>query len=317
MIAPGSSIERRDLLGLLSADELGAWRKPRPRELIVDLLGPWLQIAVALLAAALVPHPVVLALAGFLIAGALHGVNCITHEFAHHLVLPRRPRWNDFVGAWFFAAPGGLPFGLYRSRHFEHHRRVGTADDTKLLYQRDFSGWRMGYEVVLGLGGFDYFWQVVSVLRRRSAGDPRGVGQFLGDIVPVMVVQALIAAVLIETVGLWFYLLLWLWPLVAATLFGKLRSTVEHTPMRAEWNQASSSPYFRHTEAPVVRSVIPTPLERLFLSRVNFNYHREHHLWPGLSYQYLPRAYHKLRVHLGEPVARGYLHKLREFVRDR
>jgi fatty acid desaturase len=319
MIAPASSLAKRDVAGLLSAEELGAWRKPKPRELVVDLAGPWLQIAAALVAAAAVPHPLVLVPAFFVIAGALHGINCITHEFAHHLVLPRRPRWNDLIGAWLYAAPGGLPFGLYRRRHFDHHRLVSTDDDTKRLYQRDFSGWRMGYEVLLSLGGFDYFWQVISVLRRKSAGDAagrKGIGQFLGDVIPVVVVQAIIAAVLIETIGFWLYLLLWPWPLVAATLFGKLRSTVEHTPMRAEWTQDPGSPYFRRTEAPVVRSVIPTPFERLFLSRVNFNYHREHHLWPGLSYQYLPRAYDKLRLHLQEPIARGYLRKLREFVRD-
>jgi fatty acid desaturase len=100
-----------------------------------------------------------------------------------------------------------------------------------------------------------------------------------------------------------------------ATLYGKLRSVVEHTPYRHEWRDDPVSPYFRHTPEPVVRSVVPTRIERLFLTRVNFNYHREHHLWPALSYQYLPVAYHRVRQHLNEPVARGYVVALAAFVR--
>jgi fatty acid desaturase len=309
----------RDRPQLIEAEEAKAWRQPRSLELLVDLTGPWIQIALAITASALAPRPVVLIPAFLLIAGAMHGLNCITHEFAHNLVFPRRRSLNDAIGRWVFAASGGLPFDFYRARHFEHHRLVGTARDTKLLYQRDFSGWRMGWEVLLSLSCFDYLWQVVKVLSRKpDAGEKRADEgkSFAADVAPVMLVQTVIAAVFIAAWGVLPYLALWVWPLMAATLFGKLRSAVEHSPLRKDWGREGSSPFFRNTAVPVVRSVVATPFERLFLTKVNFNYHREHHLWPGISYQYLPAAYDRLRRHLNEPVERGYIRKLAELASD-
>jgi len=324
-------IARAEVHGLITPDEMRRWRHPSGPQLAVDLIGPWIQIAAAITVSALAPHPLVLALAFFVIAGALHGVNCITHEFAHRLVFPRRPRLNDFVGRWFFGAPGALPLDLYRRRHFEHHRFVSTAEDTKKLYQRDFAGWRMAREVFLGAVGIDYLWQVITVLGRKSeddAGEPeqaeaagkrddKGEGRtgFVADVLPVAIVQLAIAAVFIWRWDFVHYLVLWPWPLMGATLFGKLRSVVEHTPFRREWCDDPASPYFRHTPEPVLRSVVPTRLERLFLTKVNFSYHREHHLWPALSYQFLPVAYERVRQHLNEPIERGYVTKLTAFTR--
>jgi fatty acid desaturase len=190
-------VRRAEVPGLITPEEMREWRHPSGLRLALDLSGPWVQIGAAIAVSALLPHPVVLVLASFVIAGALHGVNCITHEFAHRLVFPGRPRLNDFVGRWFFGAPGALPLHLYRRRHFEHHRFVSTAADTKKLYQRDFAGWRMAREVILGAVGIDYLWQVITVLRRKSEGDPDGWGAFVADVLPVAVVQALIAAVFI------------------------------------------------------------------------------------------------------------------------
>jgi len=39
---------------------------------------------------------------------------------------------------------------------------------------------------------------------------------------------------------------------------------------------------------PMLRPVHASWFERLFLSKINFHYHAEHHLWPWISYQHLP-----------------------------
>ena len=44
----------------------------------------------------------------------------------------------------------------------------------------------------------------------------------------------------------------------------------------------------------MLRSVRATWLERLFLSKINFHFHGEHHLWPWISYQHLPAVNAKL-----------------------
>ena len=86
-----------------------------------------------------------------------------------------------------------------------------------------------------------------------------------------------------------YYFVLWLWPMFTLTfLFAKIRALVEHQPARNGMSEAEETPYFLNTPGPMLRSVKASWIERLFLSKINFHYHAEHHLWPWISYQYLP-----------------------------
>ena len=49
-----------------------------------------------------------------------------------------------------------------------------------------------------------------------------------------------------------------------------------------------ASGYFGGTAGSFVRSVRASWWERLLVCKINFGFHAEHHLWPQVSYQYLP-----------------------------
>lgn len=296
---------------IVGGEELVAMKKPRTIRLVLDLLGPWVQIVAAFLLVALWSHPVSWVISFFLVGGAQHALGLLTHEFGHVLIFPDNKRLNDFVATWFYAAPGGLPFRFYRERHWDHHRFVSTDDDSKKLYRRNYSRWNLVKEFFLGISGYDYAYQVLSVLLRhkkqRSSGSESKT--YIADFVIVVVVQFAIAAAMISW-GLWHYVFLWLLPLVtAASLFAKLRSSVEHLPLPEEQGDGK---YYLGTAVPFIRSVNATWFERLFLTRINFHYHLEHHLWPAVSYQYLPKLHKKLYIEKQFIEPPGYLNVLKD-----
>jgi fatty acid desaturase len=282
---------------LLSPEERRAWSAPRRGPMLVHFLAVWAQAAGAIALYAAWPGPVTMAAGVLLVGGAQHGLALVTHEFAHYLVLPRRRRLNDAIGAWLFAGPAGLPLAIYRARHFDHHRMYSTEDDTKTLYKREYRGRRLLLEGLRSLFGIDYAGQALRTLRWRKDGlrTRGGAAALARDLVPLAGSQAAIAAVLCLVDPL-AWAVLWLLPLLTvAQLFSKLRSAVEHHPLEAESGQEPGGPYYKGTAAPFARSVRASLLERLFFCKVNFCYHREHHLWPQVSYQYLPRLRRRLR----------------------
>ncbi len=304
---------------LLSPDEKRAWGRPRTAPMLVHFGLVWLQIIGALAVWLAFPNPLTFVAAFVLVGGAQHGLTMVTHEFAHWLGFPAHRRLNDLVGAWLFAGPGGVPFELYRQRHFDHHRHVSTDEDTKTIYRRDYAGVHALLELLRGLSGLDWAGQLVQVLRRHRVEGQRvrrgSKVSLLRAIVPLAGSQAIIAVVLclIDPVT---YLTLWLLPLVTvAHLFAKLRSSVEHLPLNCESGEQPDSPYFKGTAAPFSRSVRASWLERLFLCKVNFCYHDEHHLWPQVSYQYLPMLRRRRLERAGRPRESSYLSTLVRFWR--
>jgi len=297
---------------IFTAEELEAWNKPSVIRLICDLLGPWAQIAVSLVLVAAWNHPVAWIIAFLLIGGAQHALGLITHECGHRLIFPENRRLNDFLGTWIYGGASALPFRFYVDRHWDHHKLVSTEDDTKKLYRRNFSHWNIVKEILLGVSGYDYFYQVSSVLFRhkneldKNDKKPTYVAEFAA----VIFVQFAIFILFLALWGFWQYVFLWLLPLVTvASLFAKLRSAVEHQPLPSEYGHGN---YLFGTELPVYRTVRARWYERLFLCRINFCYHIEHHLWPKVSYQKLPKVHERLFKHKKLPEPPGYFGVLKE-----
>jgi len=308
---------------IVSSSERRAWSRASRLPMLVHFTAVWAQIIAGLALFLVFPNVATLVIGFVLIAGGQHGLGIVTHEFTHYLVFPKRRRLNDVVGAWFFAGPSGLAFDLYRHRHFAHHRLYSTENDTKTLYKRDYTGGRFAVECLRGLCGLDYLQHVVNVVRRvRSDKRDFGVRQVSMPraMVPLIGSQLVIAAVLcaIDPV---VYVTLWVVPLLTLTqLFSKLRSSVEHLPLNCESGEDPDGKYYKGTSGPFSRSVRASLFERLFLSKLNFCYHNEHHLWPQVSYQHLPKLRRRLVEHErenagGKTLAREatYLSTLRQF----
>ncbi len=280
---------------LLTADEMKAWRYPKLLPLALDLALIWLQVAGAVYLFRAFPNPLVYFVCLLLIGGAQHGMGLVAHEGTHFLVFPKNRRLNDLVVGWLYAAPIALPFTVYRTRHWAHHRLVCTEDDTKNLYRRNFTGWRMIWEVVRSLLGLDFMSQVFNVSGGVAKADQKT--QLRRDLVQVLVAQS----VLLVALGPLGVVLLWWIPLAtSAQLFSKFRSAAEHRPLDSEQGDHHTD-YYRDTEYPLLRSLQANWWECLFLSRLNFHYHAEHHLWPQISYQYLPILSRRLQESGGHP----------------
>lgn len=274
--------------------------QPNYWRLALDCLGVWLQVAVAVALYVLLPSWPTLILAWILIGGAQHACALVMHEGAHFLLVPRRRELNDKLSSYFFAGPIALPFSTYRKLHADHHRFVSTDDDTKELYRRRFRGWRFGWEVFKSLSGIDYFTRVFQVLGHvkkpqkpsRSSKLTPNVGADLMNIARSQLVLFFLFAMLDWRL----YFLLWVIPIPTFfQLFGKLRATVEHQPLDSE-SDKFEGPYFRGTEEAYLRTVEAVGIEKILLSRINFHYHAEHHLWPQICYQYLPLLSQRLKA---------------------
>jgi fatty acid desaturase len=294
------TISSRDLADgdlAFSGDERQRYRRPNLARLVMDLTLPWVQVFLGCAVFVFYPSFWTWLLAIVLVAGAQHGLSMITHEGAHRLIWPKSQRINDIVTTCFCAAPVLLPLNVYRTRHLIHHRRVSQDDDTKTFYRRDLRGWRFAAEVLRSLCGIDYILQAAEALRHGKEG---GSEQFQLDLRrdqrSIVVAQTVLFLIflLFDPLYHWvptYYFILWLAPLLTLSfLFGKLRSVVEHQPPNFGTVAAQDRPYFLGSNGPLLRSVHATWFERFFLSKINFHYHAEHHLWPWISYQYLPEV---------------------------
>jgi fatty acid desaturase len=279
-----------------SDEERMRLRSVVPHRLILDLFLPWLQAILG--CAVFIVHPGLWTwlIAVLFIAGAQHGLSMITHEAAHRLIWPQDKRINDFIAAYLFAAPVVLPFQVYRKRHLIHHQQLSREDDTKTLYRRSLSGWRFFFEILRSISGIDYCQQALEAMRYGQGQDSDQFKQQLrhGQCVIVFVhVILFLLFLLVDPLhfGLpTYYVILWLAPLPTLSfLFGKLRSIAEHHPLVDASQAGMHSPYFMETSLPVARSIKANWIERLFLSKIHFHFHAEHHLWPWISYQHLPQ----------------------------
>ncbi len=140
-----------------------------------------------------------------LIGSGQHGLALLAHEGAHSLLSVNR-RINDFFARWFFASPILLPYDLYRSRHFQHHRFVSTDLDTKELYRENIEGKEVFYSIIRSLFFYDYIKQVLIVINRNALAKTEKISYFY-DYFSISIVQVLIASIFSLLFGFQYYLL--------------------------------------------------------------------------------------------------------------
>jgi len=282
------------LLDILSAAEIKLYRRPVAWRQVVDFGLVWMQILLGIGVFAWSPGILTYVIAALLISGGQHGLGLVAHEFLHYNVVPENRRLNDFLGTWLFAAPGGIPFSIFRYRHFLHHRYYSTNQDTKTIYRMDIRGMKLWPEILKRLFLVEYFIHVLAVVRSVRS-DPKVTGgpPLIKALPPLIITHAILFAALWSIHPL-AYFFLWLAPLLTLQmLFFNFRAITEHQPLRS-LSRRSDSPYFLGTAGPFVRTAGANLIERLFLCKINFGYHVEHHLWPQINYQFLPAVHERM-----------------------
>lgn len=226
----------------------------------------------------------------FPLMGALqHRISIIHHEANHFLLAPDRAV-NDLLGA---AIAGTIGFTMaYRDVHLTHHRVLGAPDDPDLHNYQNYPG-SLGYVLsdvainLLGVGAVKQALGFVGIGGAGSSKESKGqaAAGFSRDKLWVLGAQLLILTVLTSVGAAWAYFVLWILPLLTvAKGLAHFRNVAEHilTAGRGEGEFARFRTLYSH------------PVERFFFAPMWFNYHAEHHLYPGIPYYNLPAAHRAL-----------------------
>lgn len=286
---------------ILKRNEVLQYSTPMPHYVFIQYFSQLLIFIIFVFASIYFENTYLTIITLFVCGGFQHSLGLYAHEGAHHMVF-KNHRLNDFISRIIFAGPIGIPFGLYRIRHFSHHKNTCTKLDTKEQYKREiFSIYLAFIELLRSLIGFDYLMQIKSAF--KTVKDRKNTVMYstlsklydLASIIASNIFIALLFALL--TGDLFNYFLYWVFPLVTTCmLFSKIRSIAEHHPYKSESFKAERGDhtYYLCTNGPVIRSVRVHLAEKFFLSPINFNYHFEHHLYPGVSSHFLPQINSRL-----------------------
>jgi fatty acid desaturase len=204
-------------------------------------------------------------------------LNNFFHEATHYNLLADRRR-NDLAAnalmGWLF----GSSIEGYRRIHHQHHRALGTTDDSENSY---FDALRIGY-LVSNLAGL----KLLRTLRHRRALDQRARPPGHSRVVwlAITAVANLTLAAALWLIGGEVAAAAWLLGLlVAFPFFVSLRQLLEHRSEDAD----STIDYSVVDHGAVNRLFGDGPLAST-LGSAGFNRHALHHWEPTISYTRLP-----------------------------
>lgn len=225
----------------------------------------------------------------------LYRLTMVMHDCGHATLFTTR-RANEWVGkALGFVT--GVDHGRFKQLHWEHHKLYGAPGDPQGFH----------YLGIAKMTRSAFAWHVVKPLLgsnlryafRESILHPLNLkaAALKGEIVPLVLVQ-IAAAVLVTGAGRHASLVIL--PLVSAATFGlflsQLRGIAEHGV-----GATGQSETF-------VRSHVSEPLGALLLYDVHFNFHDEHHRYPGVPSHKLPALSRELT---GDRIMPSIWHTLR------
>ncbi len=184
---------------------------------------------------------------------------------------------HQHLGAYLLSAyPVGFGEG-YKQVHLDHHRYFGDPQrDLDYVSYANFprSRRQMLWRALMNLVGV---YALLQFFGFRQQGGSQQSGAVASDRWKLVLVQVGLLALMSATIGWYYYIWLWLLPLVT---FGKfysfLRTFCEH-----------ASP----DDISTVRTITGTGLGVKLLGAFNFHYHAEHHAYVYVPCAQLPRAH--------------------------
>jgi fatty acid desaturase len=251
---------------------------PRVRN-AVTVGAAWLQIAAVIGGAVWLDRWWAWLLAVVLMGRSFALLLILSHEAAHRLLFRQRSV-NDLVGRWLLAAPGFVPFDVYRRSHMAHHRdELGPDEPDAGLYA--------GYPITraslrrkltrdaVGISG----WKNLRPLLRsitRSSSRPA--------VVPILVAQLVLFAGFAAAGWPQLYLLLWVLPwLTTWRVTNRLRAIAEHGGMVRSPDKRCTTHHVRQ-RAPA----------RFWMVPYCTGWHLAHHVDPCVPWRNLPALHGEL-----------------------
>jgi fatty acid desaturase len=271
-------------------------RTPVAAYAIWHTLGSVVLLPILLLAQNWLHNPLALAGAFVVIGYVAYRVHFPLHD-ASHLSLFRSRRWNRFVG---HIAAGQLltTYRSFQALHLLHHKEFGTVDDPA---GEDYYGIRFDrtrdlvwFLVKPAIGGTvieklrDYWGFYAGGLAhdtQKKAGQA-GRNITVREIAILAAVQLVMLACAVgPSLDFWRYPVMYLLPLTTVFLFlARLRTFLEHGALE----------HFDTVPGRLARTTLSRGLGAAVISPMNFNYHHEHHRWPGIPSCRLPGLHQRL-----------------------
>ncbi len=197
-------------------------------------------------------------------------ITIVMHDCIHRSLF-RSARLNARVGT-LLGCVTGIDFASFSRQHLLHHRLYGRPGDPQGFHYLGLKGATLAtyaWHLLRPLLGFNLRYALAeSILRPCNLAAAARTGE-------IFALAAIQLAILVIVTGGGAHLWLAALPFASAATFGlffsQLRGIAEHAAGGAE------------AEAANVRSHAPHWLDRVLLYDLNFNYHKEHHLYPHYS----------------------------------
>lgn len=208
----------------------------------------------------------------------IYRVSLVMHDCVHLSLFKHRP-FNTRVGVT-LGAMIGIDFHAFAKQHRLHHQSYGTEIDPQGFHYLDLaqkSQKQLQWHYLRGLLGFN-----LRHTLSESVAEPHNLKRLITskEIITVIILQGFI---LLLVTGAGRHLSLALIPIISSATFGLFFSQLRGMAEHGVANGTAAVGY--------VRSHRRHWLDLLLLHDVNFNYHREHHLYPQCPSVHLPEIH--------------------------
>jgi fatty acid desaturase len=258
-------------------------------------------------------------LAMAVIAGRQLCLAILMHDASHGTLF--KTRWlNDVLSDWLCARPIWNDLHKYRVHHLVHHTRTGSDEDTDISLIAPFPTTRASLlrkfaRDVSGLTGLKFLFgrvlQDAGLLKWTVANDvvwlPREgkcwyqhVGMLLRNMLPMLITNGVIFALLALPGYAWLYPFWVLSYITPFPFFLRIRSLAEHACTER------SADMFRNT-----RTTRAGWMARAFVAPLRVHYHIEHHVMASVPWFRLGDMHQLLRDRQEVPPPPGYFDVLR------
>ncbi|HEV3309695.1 MAG TPA: fatty acid desaturase [Chloroflexota bacterium] len=306
---------REQVSQLVSAEELQSFSKPSLPDTVAAIGVLWLEVAILLAAANLLPR---LPLAWSIPAGVLvvllmglrmNAFGVILHEGSHGLLAKSRTL-NDRICNWATAFWTINSVEEYRPTHRLHHRYLGQErDPDRVFYLVPSRRGALTGLVLQDLFGVTAFRRATSRISGTSeaSGAPASLLAKPQLLVGKIVTQLIVLGQFLLFQGIWrgilFYAVFWLTPIVCLyPMILRLKTITEH--FDSSLRDANSVHWIARTSR--------AGWLQNHLVGARMEYHFEHHVLPTSPYRGLKRLHDRLDqtdlfVRYGEVLSHGYV----------
>ncbi len=253
----------------------------KPLRTAFAIMLDWAIIFISIYLSELTGSWIVWLIAIAVIAGRMHALGAMMHDFAHYRFI-RNKKASDWIGDLFLAWPIGTTVAGYRGNHLAHHRYVNTDRDPDWAIKLGTKIYTFPQEMRIAVANFlGYFVGVSSVRDMRMVVNRAQIGSspLKSRLFIRMGYYVVIVALVIYSGFFSQYIFYWIIPFFTLFfLFLYIRSVAEHFGETMDYSSELSG----------TRTVIPHFWESWFFCPHHINYHAEHHLYPSVPYYNLP-----------------------------